>query len=141
MEKFTKTAWALSLSLFLILSCSKDDDIITPENMEQTISKGKWEVTYYWDEDENKTEEFTGFIYEFHDGGKATITNLSKKIDGNWSTGNDEQSIRFYINFGATDPYGELNDNWEVSERTSTRIKLKEDDHDGSPDYLTFEKL
>ncbi len=136
------------LFILLILvsfsSCKKDDNssssnITTVLN--STITQGGWRVTSYIDSGNNETSHYTGYAFTFQSGGVVTATKSGSTVNGTWSSGNDDSTLKLVLNFGTTDPFQELNDDWHVVQQTSTMIKLEDvSGGNGGIDYLTFEK-
>jgi hypothetical protein len=108
----------LIINLTLAASCSKNDDVIaTPGG---TVS-GSWRVSLYWDK-KDETSKFSGYTFNFNTNGQLVVTNGSATYTGTWS----ETSNKFIVNI--SDPVlGDLTKDWLIEEKTSTLIKLKDD--------------
>ncbi len=119
------------LVLILFTACSKNDDTGSTSNP----PPGSWKVNFYWDE-KDETTDFTGYSFVFNAGGTITVTKNGTTYPGTWS----ETSNKFILNFGADPVLSELNDDWQKTEKTSTSIKLK-DDNPAQDDQLHFIKL
>ncbi len=136
------------LFILLILvsfsSCKKDDNSSSSNTatvLNSTITQGGWRVTSYIDSGNNETSHYTGYAFTFQSGGVVTATKSGSTVNGTWSSGNDDSTLKLVLNFGTTDPFQELNDDWHVVQQTSTMIKLEDvSGGNGGIDYLTFEK-
>ena len=136
------------LFILLILvsfsSCKKDDNSSSSNTatvLNSTITQGGWRVTSYIDRGNNETSHYTGDAFTFQSGGVVTATKSGSTVNGTWSSGNDDSTLKLVLNFGTTDPFQELNDDWHVVQQTSTMIKLEDvSGGNGGIDYLTFEK-
>ncbi len=136
------------LFILLILvsfsSCKKDDNSSsnnTATVLNSTITQGGWRVTSYIDSGNNETSHYTGYAFTFQSGGVVTATKSGSTVNGTWSSGNDDSTLKLVLNFGTIDPFRELNDDWHVVQQTSTMIKLEDvSGGNGGTDYLTFEK-
>lgn len=104
----------ISVTLF---SCSDKKEDSPAGN----IKEGTWRVAYYWDQ-KDETANFSGYALMFGDGGVLMAHKGATMISGTWS----ETSTKIIINF--TDPVlSELNNDWLIVEKTTSSIKLKED--------------
>jgi len=121
----------ITFLLAVIVSCSnKKDD--TPSG-EPNLKDGTWRVSFYWDT-KDETSNFSGYALMFGDGGVLMAHKGAAAVTGTWS----QTSTKLIINF--TDPVlSELNDDWLITEKSSTVIKLK-DDNPGQDDQLHLTK-
>jgi hypothetical protein len=122
----------LLVALLPVLSCSKDDDNNTSNTTPPT---GQWRISYYWDE-KDETTDFTGYSFEFLSGGVLRATRAGSVVNGTWN----ETSSKLIIDFGTDPVLSEINDDWQKTEKTSTSIKLK-DDNKAQDDELHFVRL
>ena len=144
----------LASSVFFITSCSSDDNGGSTNNptvneIVQTISTGTWRVTSYVDSGNDETNDFAGYNFTFTADNNAVVaTNGTNTYSGLWSVTDDSDDdspndIDFDLTFNAPSPnsFIDLTDDWDVLERTATRIKLVDvSGGNGGTDYLTFEK-
>lgn len=145
-----KLLMILTLATTLLISsfsgCKKDDNSSTIASqvaaLNQTAQTGNWKITYYLDNGVNKTSTYTGYVFQFNANGTITATKASSTIGGTWSGGNDDDTIKFIMNFGTTSPFLELNDDWHVTQQGAAIIRLEDvSGGGGGTDYLTFEKI
>jgi hypothetical protein len=113
-------------------SCSKSDDVSAINN--NTPISGSWRVSLYWDK-KDETNKLNGYSFSFNSGGQVTATKAGTTVNGTWS----ESSTKFTINFGTDPVLSDINDDWQKIEKTTTSIKLK-DDNPLQDDQLTFIK-
>jgi hypothetical protein len=142
MKKFLLASILLA-SLFSFSSCDKNDDApsITTTAVNTTVSSGTWRITYYWDTDHEETSNFNGFNFTFASGNVVSAANGILNINGTWSTGVDDSKVKLILAFTSNANFIEISDDWEVTERTDTRVKLRDiSGGGGGTDYLTFEK-
>ena len=142
----------LLLVTVFFLSCSSDDSSSTGTNsissVTSVVGSGTWKITYYFDTDIEETSNFSGYNFTFGSNGVLTATNGTLTQTGTWSVtdsnSDDDNSISdldFNIAFTSPATFLELTDDWEIIERTSTVIKLKDvSGGNGGTDYLTFTK-
>lgn len=127
--------FAVLVIIFTILlssSCSKKDDV-TVTNSTPAIT-GTYRISFYWDK-KDETSNFSGYNFAFNSGGQATATKGGTTVKGTWS----ETSTKFIVDFGTDAVLSDLNDDWQIVEKTATSIKLK-DDNPLQDDQVTFTK-
>lgn len=108
----------IAFCFVVLLSCkSKKEE--TPGTF--NLKDGTWRISYFWDE-KDETTDFTGYALMFGDGGVLMAHKGSTMYTGTWS----QTTTRITINF--TDPIlSELNDDWLITETSTTGVKLKDD--------------
>lgn len=139
------TLFVCLLVLTILSSCKKDDNstsqTITPTNVNSTIVTGNWRVTYYYDNNQDETNKFSGYAFNFAANAVVTATNSNSTVTGNWTSGNDDSQVKLILSFSSPANFAEISDDWHVIERTDTRIKLEDvSGGNGGTDYLTFER-
>jgi hypothetical protein len=123
---------AVIACLVLTLSaCSNDDNPIA----NTSTPDGNWRISLYFDSGD-ETSNFSGYTFQFNNGGQLTATNGSNTVTGTWTL----TSTKMVINFGTTPLFDDLNDDWLIEEKTASSIKLKED-NPAQDDKLQFTRL
>lgn len=119
------------LFIATLSSCSnKKED--TPSG-DINLKDGTWRVSFYWDT-KDETSNFAGYALMFGDGGVLMAHKGAAVATGTWS----QTSTKLIINF--SDPVlSELNDDWLITEKATTVIKLK-DDNPAQDDQLHLTK-
>lgn len=129
----------LTALLFAVVSCKKDDSLSV---VDDTIQKGNWKVTFFEDSGKDETAHFSGYEFVFNDDGTVVATNGGNTVSGTWLTGTDDSQSKLILNFGSTVSFDDLNEDWHVTEETSTLIRCEHiSGGNGGTDYLTFEKI
>lgn len=137
----------LAISITTLISCNKEDDNNTVDEVSDTVKEGTWKVGYFNDSTEDKTPKYAGYSFTFIDNSILTATKEGTSYTGVWSvsksnTDDDLFSTKFLISFGSPDLLIELSDDWKVIENTGSSLKLKDDSKgDSAIEYLTFEKI
>ena len=112
-----------------LFSCTKKSD--DPAAVD--ITTGTWRVSYYWDQ-KDETSNFSAYYFMFLSNGTFMAHDNSGAVTGTWSISGSKLSINF------TNPLlSELNNDWLITEKTTTSIKLKED-NPAQDDQLYFTK-
>ena len=138
------------LLLLFIFSCS-DDDKDEPNDLkdeiESVVQKGSWRISKFIDSGDDETTDFNGYDFIFRESGVLNANNGTNNYDGTWSitdsNSNDDSldDLHFNINFNLTNEFEDLNDDWDIISRSSTKIELIDvSGGNGGTDYLTFEK-
>ena len=141
--KYTLIICLLGLSIFT--ACSKDDDNpsqpITASNVSSTLQRDSWRITYYYDTDHEETSNFAGFGFTFGLTGDVVATSTLTLVSGSWATATDDSQVKLTFVFTTPAEFAELNEDWRVTERTDSKVKLEHVNSGGAgTDYLTFEK-
>ncbi|HLA54892.1 MAG TPA: hypothetical protein VK623_02230 [Flavobacterium sp.] len=130
-------------------SCSNDDSgssNTTVAEVTTTITDGEWRITNFTEDGDSHTSDFTDYVFTFEDNNVIIADNGTTEYFGNWlvaesSDDNSSNDVDLDIGFNSPANFAELTEDWDVIERTSTKVRLKHTSGgDGSVDYLTFEK-
>lgn len=142
----------MALFMLNVASMCSNDDNNSPTNQNQTqvvntVQSGTWRITLFDDSGTIKTTNFTGVNFTFGSNGVLTATGTGLNVSGTWSVtdsnSNDDtlNDLDFNITFASPANYAELSDDWDIIERTDTKIRLTDvSGGNGGIDYLTFEK-
>ncbi len=129
---------------FLIASCenSLTDDDSSSQDISVIISEENalWRISYFWDKDKDETNDFQGYTFTFESDGKLEAKKGDQLQAGTWRVIQDDGRQKFVIDLGQLSPLEELTDDWLILEKSSTVIKLK-DDNDEHLEELHFSKI
>ena len=137
------------LILLFAVGCTDDDEPSnnTQNEIESDVQKGTWKITKFIDSDKDETNDFAGYDFTFLSSGVLRADNGTNQYDGTWSitdsNSNDDSQddLDFNINFNLMNDFEDLNDDWDIISRSSTKIELIDiSGGNGGTDYLTFEK-
>lgn len=132
-----KTTFAIFILAAFLASCSTESSAPVTD----TITDNTWEITYFWDKDKDETYHFTSWEIEFQTDGTLLAKKTGTVISGTWSEGSSSSgSEKIIMNFGTQEPFEELNDDWDVTDKSSTEIKLKDESGSGGTEILHFRK-
>lgn len=143
MTNILKSAGVILMILLGFSACKKDDNSSNSVTaIDSTIQQGSWKVTSLIDDGNNETSHYSGYSFQFASGGTVSATNSSGTVSGTWSSGNDDSQVKLVLNFNSINPFNELNEDWHVTQQSSSIIKLEHiSGGNGGIDYLTFEKI
>lgn len=147
MKKQIIWIFAIAISGSMV-SCSDDTTDFTTTEVSETVTSGTWKITYFFDTDKEETDHFNGYSFTFNEDGSVEATNGSTTVTGTWSVVNDDDDddspsgTEFNLFFSTPENFEDLNDDWDILERTDTRIKLEDESGgNGGTDELVFEKI
>ncbi len=139
--KFSFFAVALISIMILTLSSCKNDDSSPNSDVSNTIEQGNWRITYFNESGDDKLYHFAGYNFTFKNGVVTATKSGSSTVTGTYSEGIDDSQTKFILNFGSTNPWEEISEDWVILEKTSTKIRLQHvSGGNGGTDLLTFEK-
>ena len=124
-------------------SCQHDDNSNpTPANpvVNTTPAGSGWRVSLFNERSENKTNDYTGYTFEFASSGTMTAVRNGQTTNGTWRQFRNDGLDRFEIQLSTTDNnLQELNDDWVIVSKSDALISLK-DDNPTSNEQLQFSK-
>ncbi len=143
-----KIIFGLFMFAFLcVYSCKKSDNNPVPNTdasneVATTLSAGTWRITYYWDTDHEETINYAGYTFTFGSAKVLTAANGLFSLTGSWNSIFEDAKVKLVLNFASPASFVEISDDWQVVERTNTKIRLQDlSGGNGGTDYLTFEKI
>ena len=141
----------LPILLALAWACSDDPDPEENpkiEEVEDLVTNGKWQITYFFDSDEEETDKFQDYTFQFLPSGSLVANDGPAAVAGAWSvtdrksSDDDPEDVDFNISFATSPLLDELTDDWEIILASNTRIELRHvSGGNGGTDLLTFEKI
>ncbi len=131
--------------------CEEND--LTAERFIQVITMGSMEVQKYKDDENNETENYDGFVFNFYSDGTSTVTikdddeddaqgTITTTINGTWLvTTRADGGLNATFDFGTEEPLSKLNIEWNIKKIKDKRIMLDNRVEGGiSKDELFFIK-
>ncbi|GEM_PF-1175761 len=146
MKKLKTLALIFGASLLLIACEDDSDDNQASTNAatqaQQTganITNGPWIITRFIDDDENETNDYQGWGFDFKANGELVASKDNTSYTGSWLTRVDDGQAELVINLQGPEFILELNEDWKIRAQSASEIQL-EDDDDPFTDQLTFTK-
>ena len=90
------------------------------------ITEGTWRVAHYTDSGKDETSDFAGYTFTFKSNGQFVATVGSTTTTGTWSE-TSSNTPRLIIAIAGTKQLDEISDDWILVEKTTTSIKIKDD--------------
>lgn len=107
--------------------------------IESYVNQGKWKVELFQDKGNNKTDHFSGYVFQFKTDGTAEATKGGSTVKGTWSTGTDNSKTKLNLSF-STAPLDDVSEDWVIKSGDANSIRLEDESKDGVS-YLNFEKI
>ena len=83
-----------------------------------------WKISKYVHNNEDKTSDYTGYVFDFQSNGVLSATKASSSYNGTWKEVTDSNRTKLVIAFGAPSDLVELSEDWQIVTKTDTSIKL-----------------
>lgn len=145
-----KNLFFIILMSVVLFSCEQDDNSQSNStgntNISQQDLNGNWRITYFAEDGKDETFYFSGYTFTFSNNVVAatkssTVVNGVYSLSGSSSSSGSSSGSKFVITFPDTDPWEELNEDWDILEKSANKIKLKHiSGGNGGTDDLVFEK-
>ena len=145
-----KLFYVLMLPCILLatFSCSDDSDdnppAATAVQIRNTLLPGTWKITLFSEDGVNQTTNFSGYNFDFNASDVLLAENGTNNYAGTWTITVDDDSpgkLDFNIAFAGPNNFSELSEDWDIVQRTDTKLVLRHvSGGDGDIDLLTFEK-
>ena len=132
-----------TLLVLVFNSCDKTDNSQDPSGSTATeiVKLGTWKITFFNDSGNDETSHFSGYSFTFNADGSVKAVKNTSTVTGTWNTGTDDSQNKFNLDFGSTTPFDELNEDWDILEKSALKIRLQHiSGGNGGTDLLTFEK-
>lgn len=151
---FVSSLAALLVVLLSACSNDEDDNALNPEqavmDIETHVLEGEWVISSYVDSGTDETSQFAEFTFGFTGDGVVSASSETDMLTGAWTVAEDDKgtedpmddTVDFTLFFGVpdTNPFDNLNEDWEVVSYTSTQITLQ-DMEGGNSDTLIFSRI
>ncbi|PWA07248.1 hypothetical protein [Flavobacterium psychrotolerans] len=102
-----------------IVQCGNPSDM----KLSDIIVVGTWHISYFLDNNEDRTTQFYGYNFTFSSDGSVTAVKGYTTIKGSWSS-LDYGTKKLKVNFAGS-MFNEFNRDWNVSEFNSKSVQLK----------------
>jgi hypothetical protein len=105
-------------------ACANVDDYSVYKSVTPIVTRGSWKVNLYMDANNDKTNDFAGYSFNFGSNGDIKATKNGNTINGYWYE--DNTAKRVSIDLGNTDPMlVNLNDSWSINDVSNTNVSLE----------------
>lgn len=102
------------------------------------LTSGTWYVQYCFYDEEDETDFYQGFVFDFNSNQTVIAVRNSLAIDGDWDLDTQATYQKLSLNFDGSE-LDYIETEWKVVEYSNTSIRLKKQ-HSNRTDYLTFKK-
>ncbi|MCO5237488.1 MAG: hypothetical protein M9933_14610 [Chitinophagaceae bacterium] len=119
------------LAFFLLvlsggIQCKKIKEDIARKFIIDAMTNGRWLVQVFKENDEDITEDFSDYEFQFERDGTVLAIKRSGQgqVTGNWE--GDANELTIYSNFsGAGEPLLRLNDTWKITNNTMKLVEAE----------------
>jgi len=124
MKNQLRNAFFILLLSAVTFSCNKDDnnDTLPSTNV---ITTGTWRVSHFYDNNDDHTSNFTGYTFAFNSDGSLTAISSTDTTIGTYNFVDSQNEL--HISLGNNDPLNDLSESWVIITKTTTEMKLKDD--------------
>jgi len=143
-----KLVYLLGFLPLFAFQCNDDDttvdDSAVIQEVTQQTQNSDWRVTAFIEGNEDQIYHYTGFVFNFNEGGVMIATNGTETYEGTWSVTSSSSSPDFnmYFQVGDDHPFDEFNDDWEIILYSDTVLELYDvSGGDGTIHHLVFQSL
>lgn len=112
-----------------------ENNIVTL-NLNEVITKGSWDIPYYFDDSE-KTSSYSGYSFVFKSDNSVVATKGGTSETGQWESTIQNNVRELKLTFSSA-LLSKLNKGWKLFEFNNSQIRLR--DINTTTDYLYFEK-
>ncbi len=115
---------------------------VTAQDVRDILEDGQWFVSSFLDDGVDETSDFYNYVLTFSTGGNVTATNGSNTNYGTWSVNETSDGLEIVLDFGVSEPFESLNDDWDILEALTNKITLQHiSGGGGGTNDLIFEKI
>jgi hypothetical protein len=126
MRKPILLAGLKAMVILYFAACANVEDYTVAKSVTPVVTRGNWKVNLYMDANNDKTNDFAGYLFSFGGNGDVKATKNGSDIYGHWYE--DNISKRVVIDLGSADPMlVNLNDQWDIGNVSSTNVALEND--------------
>jgi hypothetical protein len=93
-------------------------------------------ITLLTDDEDNETDEFSSYIFDFNTDGTVTAINAEETVAGTYSVYLDDGKVELEMNFITPPGFNELDDDWYFVSIDQNTIRFND-----SGDILEFQQL
>ncbi|MCD9577031.1 hypothetical protein [Flavobacterium soyae] len=112
-----------------------ENNIVTLD-LNEVITKGTWEIPYYFDDSE-QTSSYSGYSFVFKSDNSVVATKGGISETGQWTSTVQDNVRELQLTFSSA-LLSKLNNYWKLFEFNNSQIRLR--DVSGTTNYLYFEK-
>ena len=139
---FAPLLFLLFSAVLFTAACGKSKDDNTVPGGSNPPASGVWKISYLFSKSD-KTDNYSGYTFEFNTDGSLTAVNGGQSWAGTWSTNYDDSANKFCIFFSASVPsaLSELEEDWLIIEKNDSFMHFEHTSGgNGNTDVVHFTK-
>lgn len=132
MKNYLLLTAVLATSLLASTSCTKTT--ASSSDTGPTPRTGDWKVTYYFANEQLRTEDYADYTFDFKPKNAITAEKDGQSVSGVWaiSTKASTQEMKVEFNTG-DDKLSAITADWDVVFVSETQVELVDNDEEGKP--------
>jgi hypothetical protein len=99
----------------------------TDVSLSDILKAGPWIIDYYVDE-EDKSADFTGYVFTFKADSLLTLQKGNESYTGQWQVLKEGGVTKLLINVNTINIVQKLNDKWQLKNINSAKLDMRNDD-------------
>jgi len=117
--------FAIKCSVIMYFAaCTSIENYTTAKSATPIVTKGVWKVKLFQDANNDKTNDFAGYVFTFTMSGSVKASKNGVDINGNWAE--DDISKQITLNLDVSDAsLVKLNSHWNITDITKSEISLQ----------------
>ena len=133
------------LALVSLAACNNSQQNISDLSQSEVTNKveGLWKVTRFTDSNDDYTNAFSGWTFDFQDNGTLVANAPSQQYNGTWFSKWDDDnggSYELHIQITGTYHLDEMTEDWHFTSLNNSKMELFDDNPLKQNDILVFEK-
>ena len=114
----------LAIASATFTSCNKGTgDPNANFSITELLTSGSWKISYYFDGNTVRSDNFSGYTFNFQNAGKLNVFNNAETVTGNWDNQNSNSLIKLLLNNSYS--LSVLSKEWSVTSTDNTIIYLE----------------
>ncbi len=126
----------LLLTLAALLAACQPQENLGPQALDRSASRDEvatalveaqgLRVAEFREDGRNKTREFEGYRFTFHDDGRVVATSSDETVEGTYRVFRDDGRTELSMDFPSVGEFYELTDDWYFRSQSDGRLRFED---------------